>query len=199
MRALDRPPNPRVVPNYRHFLPDLIRAFGPFCSYCEHQTHGLDVEHVTPKSKDPALELAWDNLLLGCPRCNRDFKKNHNDDRAGYLWPDELPDTSMQFVYGPTGKIDVAEKVAADIAERAQRTITLCGLDRLDARQDREGAFRLATRQRKLFDQGRIVPEDIAEVARERGYWSIWMTVFVDVPAVRTALLDPANFPGTRR
>lgn len=44
------------------------------CAYCEskllHIHHG-DVEHIYPKSLDPALIVTWSNLTLACEICNQ--------------------------------------------------------------------------------------------------------------------------------
>jgi len=37
--------------------------------------------------------------------------------------------------------------------------------------------------------------EQIVDTAKEKGYWSIWMTVFADDPDMRRRLI--AAFPGT--
>jgi len=73
------------------------------CCYCEKEfnfTRDLEVEHFRPKrfaQQSPNSEIIpmvyfwlaydWDNLLLSCAACNRDFKKNlfpleDEDDRA---------------------------------------------------------------------------------------------------------------------
>ena len=49
-----------------------VMCFGK-CAYCEsHVLHigYAHIEHYMPKTKYPALCFEWDNLLLGCARCN---------------------------------------------------------------------------------------------------------------------------------
>ncbi|WIW43863.2 HNH endonuclease [Bradyrhizobium sp. 62B] len=50
------------------------------CAYCEskllHIHHG-DVEHIYPKSLDPARTLEWENLTLACEVCNQN-KSDHD-------------------------------------------------------------------------------------------------------------------------
>ncbi len=97
MRPVQRPDIEETHTTYSSYLEPLIRSFGQYCSYCE-RWDKLDVEHVVPKTKAPHLKTEWDNLLLGCARCNRDFKKNKNDKRDGYLWPD-THNTFRAFTY----------------------------------------------------------------------------------------------------
>ena len=44
------------------------------CAYCEAKitvvAHG-DIEHVSPKSLDPTLTFAWENLTFACQICNQ--------------------------------------------------------------------------------------------------------------------------------
>ncbi len=53
------------------------------CAYCEsklkHIHHG-DVEHIHPKSLDPAKQFEWENLTLSCEVCNQN--KSNLDPRA---------------------------------------------------------------------------------------------------------------------
>lgn len=65
------------------------------CAYCEskvrHVAHG-DIEHVIPKSIEPALWFEWSNLTLGCSVCNtkksnrEGFVDPHNDEPSEHFW-----------------------------------------------------------------------------------------------------------------
>lgn len=198
MRPLQRPPRPIPIPaDYKIYLEPLRQAFGSYCGYCE-RPDKLDVEHVIPKSKVPALEVDWDNLLLGCPRCNRDFKKSRNDDRTGYLWPDQH-DTFHALEYLPDGRV---KPVAGAFQHDAAQLIDLVKLE--DAAHQatlnlgRQRMFRLAQRMLEHYQNGHTTIADVIDVAR-LGYWSVWLTVFANEALVVTALTDPNNFPGTHR
>lgn len=56
------------------------------CAYCEsklkHIHHG-DVEHIFPKSLDPTLRFAWDNLTIACEICNQN--KSNKDPTANFI------------------------------------------------------------------------------------------------------------------
>jgi len=56
------------------------------CAYCEsklkHIHHG-DVEHIAPKSLDPAKRYEWTNLTLACEICNQN--KSNRDPKVEYI------------------------------------------------------------------------------------------------------------------
>ncbi|ELS8946900.1 HNH endonuclease [Vibrio fluvialis] len=190
-----------VYKDYGSFFSHLIDAFGNYCSYCEQMTK-LDVEHVVPKSRDEGLKLEWTNFLLGCSSCNRDFKKNKNLDRNGYLWPDEV-DTFKAFDYLSNG--DVKVKTGFADANKAQAILDLCNLapppkDKIKTPNDylwfqRAATWVIAERERDLY-QNKIRSEaDIAYLAALVGYWSVWVSVFNGYPDVIKAI--SALYTGT--
>ncbi|GAB2931608.1 HNH endonuclease [Rheinheimera gaetbuli] len=198
MRPVQRPACPIVQPRqYKTYLDSLLQVFGAYCSYCE-RPDKLDVEHVTPTSKEPTLELDWNNLLLGCPRCNRDFKKSNNDNRIGYLWPD-TDNTFHVFNYLPDGRV---KAVAGAFSAQAEALAELVKLED-SAHQSvlnlgRRRAFKIANH---MLNRYRTGSADISEVIdnAEAGFWSVWMTVFSSERSVVDALTDSQNFPGTAR
>lgn len=66
----------------------IAETFGK-CAYCEsklrHITYG-DVEHIVPKSTDPAKTFEWENLTLACDVCNTN-KADHFEDHADLVDP----------------------------------------------------------------------------------------------------------------
>ncbi|MDQ7084491.1 MAG: hypothetical protein Q9M36_05975 [Sulfurovum sp.] len=53
----------KVYTHYRQAKDDLIERLGSFCSYCEMNVENqTDVEHVSPKSKNPTLEKEWSSF-----------------------------------------------------------------------------------------------------------------------------------------
>lgn len=191
MRPVSRPLyKGRAVTEYKSYLPDLIIAYGNYCSYCERMDK-TDVEHVVPKSRDASLELEWSNLLLGCPRCNRDFKKSKNLSRTGYVWPDE-DNTYFLLYYHSDGRVEPAVGLSITLRKNVQNTIDLVCLD--DSKQSQKP---LCLGRRKAFKMANIIKRNyLSEVQTVEevldcavtGYWSVWYTVFRDVPSVKEAL-----------
>ena len=133
---------------------------------CE-RPDSVDTEHVIPKSKPLGrdLEVNWNNLLLGCESCNRDHKKNKNDSREGYVWPDK-EDTFQYYTYDDTGDMKSRSSLNAEQKLRAEATIKLCGLaptpkdpTKKKERKDflwlqRFRVWQLAESKKKIFDLG---------------------------------------------
>lgn len=75
VRLADDPPGAWY--GYRGAVVDLRSNLGAYCSYCESRVQDArhtDVEHRLPKSFYTSDSLDWDNFLLACARCNRDYK-----------------------------------------------------------------------------------------------------------------------------
>ena len=106
---------------YGGYLKPLKTTFGQNCSYCE-RIDKLDVEHVIPKTcpVGKPLIVDWNNLLLGCPRCNRDFKRAKNTTRTGYLWPD-MDDTFSCFDYKSDGRVLVKHGLPPKLKYQAKK------------------------------------------------------------------------------
>lgn len=189
MRPLKRLPNGKSYKTYQSYKSDLLKRYGPYCAYCEKKDHDLDVEHVEPVSKSGKI-TDWNNLLLGCPTCNRDFKKAANQSRKGYVFPDH-DETFKVFHYGSNGSIKATTPAAV-------ATRKLCGLERPAAISNRLDAFRRAIDMKREVQAGTRHAADVLPWARYMGHWSVWMTVFHDVPSVIALLRAPADFPGTR-
>lgn len=194
MRPVLRPSyNGTLYTNYKSYITPLISTFGQNCSYCE-RIEKLDVEHVVPKSCPNGKELIvdWNNLLLGCPRCNRDFKRAKNTTRLGYLWPD-TDDTFSCFEYKSDGRVLIKNNLAPKLRYQAEKTLDLLQLD--DSKKEqaplciyRLGQFRIAaTFKTNYLDGYQTIPE-IIEASKNA--WSVWMTVFQDQPLVVTALVN---------
>ena len=70
-----RGPDPGPFPQYRFYKPYLQREFRRKCVYCcipdglkGYESFGVD--HYQPRSKFPALTVAWANLFYACNVCN---------------------------------------------------------------------------------------------------------------------------------
>jgi len=122
-----------------------------------------------------------------------------------YYWPD-TDNTALAFEYGADGTVAPSSGLPAEAQERARRTLGLTGLDKhpLGDRQaspddyrwfDRLEAWDQATHYLQAFEQNQTRPETVAGVMKERGMWSVWMTVFGAYTEVRRALIS--ELPGT--
>ncbi|MBX3745150.1 MAG: HNH endonuclease [Verrucomicrobiae bacterium] len=208
MRPVTRGPAPaKPFRKYGDAIHELEDRLGIYCSYCEQPLGvGLAVEHVVPKSLEPARELDWNNFLLGCANCNS-VKLARPTNEADFLWPDK-DNTFRPFQYEPGGFVRVAPRLARSIQPKAEALMGLVGLNRHVARdwprpaprdkrwKLRETAWALAERFRNRFPN----PDDelcelIATAATVAGFFSVWMTVFADSAGIRTSLVRA--FKGT--
>ena len=189
MRPLSRTPNGNNYKTYQSYRSDLLQRYGPYCAYCEKKDNDLDIEHVETKSKSGKI-TDWNNLLLACPTCNRDFKKAFNASRMGYVFPDK-DETFKVFHYRANGTI-------AALTQAAVKTKKLCGLDRSGATSNRADAYSRAFELKQKVISGTRKPVDVLPWAQSMGHWSVWVSIFHDVPSVLVLLFDPASFPGNR-
>lgn len=197
---------PVVFATYGDAAPYLRERLGRFCSYCERKIPvNLAVEHVVPKSQQPALEKDWGNFLLACTNCNS-HKRDRPVEPADYLWPD-TDDTLAAFTYEPSGAIKVAEGLAPPQHTKAQALLSLVGLD-LPPEQATAADYRHKDRleqwgkARVALDMLARAPDHTRDKTRANiitlatdGY-SVWATVFRGDPATLAALAN--KYPGTR-
>lgn len=214
MRPVDRGACPtdaggvtKVFSDYADARADLFDRIGRYCSFCERPIKaGLAVEHVLPKSLYPKLEREWTNFLLACINCNS-TKLNKPVNRKRHYLPDQ-DNTFRAFQYGVGGIVRPHSALKPAEKGKATRTIELVGLDKKplndpqarDLRwNDRREAWDKATRYfTKLQQPGVVGPsviEDLVELYKADGHWSIWMTVFEPRPDVCRMLIDA--YPGT--
>lgn len=197
--------DPVAFGEYQEARGELIRRIGEYCSYCEQPVQsGIAVEHVQPRSLHPELELEWDNFLLSCVNCNS-TKTGKNVVVGNYFWPDR-DNTFRAFDYTDGGYVRPSRSLSAEDQARAQRTLDLTGIDRTPAPtprdSDRRWKHRLAAwdkarRARSLLvaNDTPALRESILELARATGFWSVWMSVFMEDQSMRHALIQAV--PGT--
>jgi uncharacterized protein (TIGR02646 family) len=197
---------PVAFTTYGDAAPYLKDRLGRYCSYCERKIPvGLAVEHVVPKSRQPALEKAWSNFLLACINCNS-HKRDRPVELAAHLWPD-TDDTLSAFTYEPSGAIKVAADLDPAEQAKAQALLSLVGLD-VPPEQASDADYRHKDRieqwgkAKVAFDLLARVPDHARDKTRAtivalatEGY-SIWVTVFRGDPLMLTALA--MKYPGTR-
>lgn len=214
MRPVTRGPAPRVYTAYKQAFNDLVARMGRYCSYCERELPAsLAVEHVVPKSLDPAKETDWDNFLLGCTNCNS-VKLAQPTTMRDFLWPDR-DNTLRAYDYSQGGFVTVASGLTATMSRKADKLMTLVGLDRhQDASYprpasgdqrwlQREEAWTLAEEcQSDLTDTLANAPASeaivrglIVKIAINKGFFSVWMTVFAGDAVMRADLVQA--FTGT--
>lgn len=197
---------PVVFKKYKRALRHLIDRMGSYCSYCESRLpSSLAVEHMQPKSLNPALETTWDNFLLGCVNCNstKGAKEINLDD---YFFPDTA-NTFMAFLYDDDIIVKPNHILSAQNQSKAKNTIKLVGLDVVPPKRGtikyEEATDRRFEHRKNAWDTALDTLNDysisnhkptilkyLKIIVKEQGHWSIWMTVFQNYPEVKQALIQ---------
>ncbi len=197
---------------YAEAYPYLRDRLGLYCSYCELPIrNNPEIEHKIPKNNktgDPSLECCWGNLLLACKHCNtnKGSKAVNKDD---YFWPDE-DNTFRAFEYREAARIVPHPELDAAEAAKADATIKLFGLERIEDDLDKPPAERdNRWRDRKhAWGKAGLAKEDLEKEDHagmkkwmlldvvDSGFFSVWMTVFKEDADMKSRLIEA--FPGTR-
>ena len=209
MRPVEKGAGPvDVYARYQDAALDLIARIGDYCSYCERQIEtNLAIEHMQPKSLEPALMTLWLNFLLACVNCNS-VKGATPVILDDFYWPD-LDNTMRAFEYQAGGLVVPHPSLSPAERARAGATIALLGLDRFPGNPEaepspadrrwkrRQEVWGLACRCRRHLAANNTseVRELIVENAVARGMFSIWWTVFAGDDDMRRRLRQA--FPGT--
>ncbi|MCC6724334.1 MAG: HNH endonuclease [Saprospiraceae bacterium] len=210
MRPVDKGTRNDSINPYQLALEPLTKKLGRYCSYCEMQVYNsLEVEHVVSISKG-GDKHQWHNFLLACKHCNGSSNKSDKvSSRTNYFWPDK-DNTFLAFDYDELQHIRPHSGLSQVLQPIAKATIGLLGLDRFpgsinpptlgDKRYiKRNEVWALA--KESLSDWYQMpVQEMIRQIIRTatgHGFFSIWMTVFKDIPEIKLALIDA--FPGTAK
>ncbi len=228
MRPLDKGKIPQVdgqdvqVNEYGEWRKYLIERIGYYCAYCNIPlSHSLNVEHVVAKTPRQGNEagnyLAWENMLLACGPCNNAKGNLPVDNETLYL-PEQnntlIPFDVQEHPENPNAAIILPNKRLNDTQNRkAQKTIRLLGLDRIDLRdkvvdirwKKRKAALLLAETSYDLYSKikkalpGEIenAAKHIARTAAETGFFLIWFKTFKNEPSVIKRLFDVEYIPGT--
>jgi len=153
----------------------------------------LAVEHVSPKSLDPARETDWTNFLLGCVNCNSTKGDTLTNDQD-FLWPDK-DNTLLAIEYKKGGLVEVSSALSPQIGPKAKALIELVGLDRHPGQRpdklpsdrdkrylEREEKWQLAHRMRQALSRNdnNDFRETLVELAKQSGFFGIWMAAFYD-------------------
>ena len=193
-----------VFAEYTEAREFLIQRVGDFCSYCENQITNLAVEHIQPKARHPHLRLEWTNFLLACTNCNS-IKNQQQDDNIDYYWAD-THNTSLLFEFHPHGALSLSSNLHNSINHQtAQDTMLLTGLNRFGTAASyadrrwikRAEAWSKANDTFLRFYINNNRPQDyipsIVAAATSHGFWSVWIKVFFNEQAVKTALINAFN------
>lgn len=223
MRPVDKGTSPvETFAQYGDAKLYLLTRLGNYCSYCELHialNAHIAVEHIQAKAYKPDLEREWDNFLVSCTMCNsmksskdgrppRGNKPARDFDKTLYLWPHE-DNTWAAFIYREDGKVVPNPSLASDKLDSARRTCCLFELNRLgnldtDNRfQLRKNVNRQARRYLLKYEEAigngsevGYLQENIFELAKSAGFWSVWMTVFANHRDVCKKLSQ--GFQGTK-
>jgi uncharacterized protein (TIGR02646 family) len=201
----DRAGSPKQFREYQDARGDLIDRLGEYCSYCEMRLDAsLAVEHVQPKSLNSVLKLEWSNFLLACTNCNS-IKGVRSVNLNDYYWPDR-DNTYRAFKYLKGGLVHVNSDLTNTEIKLASATLKLTGLDKISSNDLRRSDRRQSNR-RDAWEQAEIalkrlkdnpIPvlrDQIVDTAKNKGFWSVWMTVFQDDADMLNRFI--AAFPGT--
>lgn len=208
-------PQTQDFDDYKDAKPDLVARLGSYCSYCERYIPtNLAVEHIQPKalSAYQHLEGRWDNFLLGCVNCNSS-KTDKDVVFQNCLLPDR-DNTFAAFEYLENGDIQPSQAaIAAGIEQAATATLELVGLDKalirtldvngrqvaLDRKSQRMQTWLMAKDAKQGLETSPFnipLQECVVKLAVQRGFFSIWMTVFSHDTQMCNLLID--EFAGTR-
>lgn len=189
--------------------PDLEDHLGCYCSYCEVFSSDLEVEHAVSRNQDNSLSHNWDNFLLACGRCNgRDNKSNKNVDLTTTHFP-HRNNTILSFRYEEGGFVQVNPELGGTMSyQHAKNMLDLVGLDKIpgnprypnlnknDSRwRHRRVAWEWAVKYLPKYEDGRLSACEIAEFAAQKGFFSVWFSVYNSHNDVKKALIE--SFIGT--
>lgn len=201
----------------------LQNNIGMYCSYCEVPHPDLKVEHVVSidqMENDPTIAITkydWDNFLIACERCNGNSnikdkagnvigscKSNKKVDENTIALPHRV-NTYHCLDYRESGEVFVKEGLYKPAAKIAQALIDLVDLNREEGLKPRDRRTELrrntwdtATWYLSLYEDNDLGSQPIGIIkkhAKDKGFFSIWYTVFQDHPEVQQALVQA--FPGT--
>ena len=95
------------------------------CAYCEsklkHIHHG-DVEHIAPKSLEPAKRYDWNNLTLACEICNQN--KSDRDPSVEHIIDPYITDPAEHLTF-------LGSLIFPLGTNMGKNTVTLLGLNRV--------------------------------------------------------------------
>jgi len=198
MRPIDKGTTLNTYAKYSEAKDDLRDTLGSYCSYCEMNiSNGMDIEHISPNSKNETLINDWDNLLVACKVCNR-IKSDNNENRDGYIFPD-THNTAYAYAYRYTKtKVFVNEDLSESENLLAQATLDLVDINRekdSTNRKDDRYVARLIEWDKAEDSVKDFTLSNGAEMTRQigrspSGFISSWLTVFKHHKEVKKEILS---------
>lgn len=194
-----------VFKNWRRAIPFLKDRTGHYCHLCEMRvTNALAIEHILPKEHFPSKSGDWDNFLLICNYCNSaKLDQIPHNYQTEYAWP-HLDNTHILFDYPLSSLCKPIPNPNAIDNEKARvaNTISIYKLleekkssGEADARfRERLQTLKMAIDRKIEYGQGKATIQGIVELAISRGFFSVWMKIFDDLPEVKLALINHADF-----
>lgn len=193
---------------YKSAKPVLLVNLGKYCSYCEcgyYYARDLAVEHVQPKGiiQYESIKTKWTNFLLSCDTCNGTDNKDTKDVILDEVHLPHRNNTFLSLTYLPGGVVSVNQALTGISRVHAENLWRLVGFDKTpkqacpgDTRwKKRLEDWNTAEEYLSLYKSGVLPLQAIVDMAKSRGGWSIWFTVFKGEDNVRRALIY--QFPGT--
>jgi hypothetical protein len=187
---------------------DLILNLGKYCSFCEVAVpprSSLEVEHVKNKNGYPQFKFKWSNFLLGCKNCNT--IKGTKDFQFNKIHLPHLNNTFLSFKILDGGLITVNPTLSATEKAKAKLFSELIGIERRpgfpqhsskdDRWQNRLQVWNLAMRYLPKYQNNQIDLDTLCDLALTHGFFSVWMTVFVNHTDVKKELIT--IFVGTAK
>ena len=189
---------------------DLETNLGNYCCYCEVFSSDLEVEHVVSQNQDITLVNNWDNFLLACGRCNGRDNKTNKPVVLGSVHLPHRNNTFLSFLYKDGGYVIVNPKLSGHSKDNAENLLNLVGLDKIpgnpkypklnpnDTRwKHRRIAWEYAKRKLQDYESGILSASDIVEFALQRGFFSVWFSVYENHTPVKKLLVE--LFEGTAK
>ena len=195
--------NPHTLAN-----PLLQQNLDHFCNYCEIFSSDLEVEHIVATSKNDMLRTQWGNFLLACGRCNGKDNKSNKPVNLSFMYFPHINNTMMAFEYLEGGLVRIHPNLTnLNHQNKANALLDLVGLDKYpgnnkypnattrlhpnDKRwEHRRTAWENAVRKLSEYNVGKITAETVAKFAHQRGFFSVWFTVFKEHKDVKVALVN---------
>ena len=197
--------NPHTLAN-----PILQENLDHFCSYCEVFSSDSEVEHVVSQNQNAALRTLWDNYLLACGRCNGSDNKSNKHVDLSLMYLPHLHNTMLIFEYLEGGLVRVHPNlIQQNQIDKATALLNLVGLDKYignpkypstkkhlhgfsanDKRwEHRRTAWENAERKLVIYESGEISANAVAKFAHQRGFFSVWFSVFAAHREVKESLI----------
>jgi hypothetical protein len=195
----------KSLTDWKKAIPILVERTGSFCHICEKEIDTPSIEHIFPKEHYSRLSGHWDNFLLICNSCNsrKGSERLLTPYRKNYYWP-HLNNLNCIIEYSTAnGKVFLKQGLTPNQEKKGENLIALYKLDAITTKEgnkDKRFQARLETLfcaiERLIeYRNGKATISAILDLAKSKGFFSIWVKVFKGFPEVLEALFD--SFPGT--